>query len=104
LKKKRKKIKCSKLCFLKSNVYRYAKEVSHAIRYIALLCVTFSTGAVIFGYLTFMSVSSSVRTVLRVKVCSLKKKFCFMICYMIFSFIVYEKRIEFTKLSVSHLM
>jgi len=73
LKKKRKKIKCSKLCFLKSNIYRYAKEVSHAIRYIALLCVTFSTGAVIFGYLTFMSVSSilfmsvsSVSTVLRV--------------------------------------
>ncbi|EFN72611.1 Putative odorant receptor 22c [Camponotus floridanus] len=34
---------------------RYAKEVSLAVRYIALLCVTFSTGAVIFGYLTFMS-------------------------------------------------
>ncbi|XP_011707048.1 PREDICTED: odorant receptor 30a-like [Wasmannia auropunctata] len=34
---------------------RYAREVTHAIRYVALLCVTFSTGAVIFGYLTFMS-------------------------------------------------
>ncbi|GAB1860352.1 Odorant receptor [Camponotus japonicus] len=34
---------------------RYAKEVSLAVRYVALLCVTFSTGAVIFGYLTFMS-------------------------------------------------
>ncbi|XP_029669436.1 odorant receptor 67c-like [Formica exsecta] len=34
---------------------RYAKEVTLAVRYIALLCVTFSTGAVIFGYLTFMS-------------------------------------------------
>ncbi|EFN82528.1 Odorant receptor Or2 [Harpegnathos saltator] len=34
---------------------RYAKEVTLAIRYIALLCVTFSTGAVIFGCLTFMS-------------------------------------------------
>ncbi|KAF3054621.1 Odorant receptor 318, partial [Nylanderia fulva] len=34
---------------------RYAKEVTLAIRYIALLCVTFSIGAVIFGYLTFMS-------------------------------------------------
>ncbi|XP_028049691.1 uncharacterized protein LOC114255373 [Monomorium pharaonis] len=33
----------------------YAKEVTRAIRYVALLCVTFSTGAVIFGYLTFMS-------------------------------------------------
>ncbi|XP_011876329.1 PREDICTED: odorant receptor 9a-like isoform X2 [Vollenhovia emeryi] len=33
----------------------YAREVTHAIRYVALLCVTFSTGAVIFGYLTFMS-------------------------------------------------
>ncbi|KYN10002.1 hypothetical protein ALC57_17876 [Trachymyrmex cornetzi] len=55
LKKKKKKIKCSKLCSLKSNIYRYAKEVSCAIRYVALLCVTFSTGAVIFGYLTFMS-------------------------------------------------
>ncbi|XP_072743374.1 uncharacterized protein [Anoplolepis gracilipes] len=34
---------------------RYAKEVTFAVRYVALLCVTFSTGAVIFGYLTFMS-------------------------------------------------
>ncbi|XP_029669399.1 uncharacterized protein LOC115239170 [Formica exsecta] len=34
---------------------RYAEEVGLAIRYIALLCVTFSIGAVIFGYLTFMS-------------------------------------------------
>ncbi|XP_039304442.1 uncharacterized protein LOC105200433 isoform X2 [Solenopsis invicta] len=34
---------------------RYAREVTRAIRYVALLCVTFSTGAVIFGYLTFMS-------------------------------------------------
>ncbi|KAF3054620.1 Odorant receptor 296 [Nylanderia fulva] len=34
---------------------RYAQEVTLAVRYIALLCVTFSTGAVIFGYLTFMS-------------------------------------------------
>ncbi|XP_018309037.1 odorant receptor Or2-like [Mycetomoellerius zeteki] len=38
-----------------SLLLRYAKEVSCAIRYVALLCVTFSTGAVIFGYLTFMS-------------------------------------------------
>ncbi|KYM97624.1 hypothetical protein ALC62_11919 [Cyphomyrmex costatus] len=38
-----------------SLLLRYAKEVSYAIRYVALLCVTFSTGAVIFGYLTFMS-------------------------------------------------
>ncbi|XP_072767740.1 uncharacterized protein [Anoplolepis gracilipes] len=34
---------------------RYAKEVSLAIRYVALLVVTFSIGAVIFGYLTFIS-------------------------------------------------
>ncbi|CAL1680774.1 unnamed protein product [Lasius platythorax] len=34
---------------------RYAKEVTLAVRYIALLCVTFSIGAVIFGYLTFIS-------------------------------------------------
>ncbi|XP_014477088.1 PREDICTED: uncharacterized protein LOC106745733 [Dinoponera quadriceps] len=34
---------------------RYAKEVTLAIRYVALLCVTFSTGAVLFGCLTFMS-------------------------------------------------
>ncbi|KAL6264155.1 hypothetical protein P5V15_004234 [Pogonomyrmex californicus] len=38
-----------------SLLLRYAKEVTRAIRYVALLCVTFSTGAVIFGYLTFMS-------------------------------------------------
>ncbi|XP_070512360.1 odorant receptor 4-like [Cardiocondyla obscurior] len=37
------------------SLLRYAKEVTHAIRYVALLCVTFSTGAVIFGYLTFIS-------------------------------------------------
>ncbi|XP_050462598.1 odorant receptor 30a-like [Cataglyphis hispanica] len=34
---------------------RYAEEVGFAIRYIALLCVTFSIGVVIFGYLTFVS-------------------------------------------------
>ncbi|XP_012224112.2 odorant receptor 22c-like isoform X2 [Linepithema humile] len=34
---------------------RFAKEVTYAIRYVALLCVTFSTGGVIFGCLTFMS-------------------------------------------------
>ncbi|XP_070169083.1 odorant receptor 4-like [Polyergus mexicanus] len=34
---------------------RYAKEVTLSVRYIALLCVTFSTGAVIFGYLIFIS-------------------------------------------------
>ncbi|XP_024876688.1 odorant receptor 22c-like [Temnothorax curvispinosus] len=38
-----------------SLLLRYAREVTRAIRYVALLCVTFSTGAVIFGYLTFMS-------------------------------------------------
>lgn len=43
------------------NAYRYAEEVGLAIRYIALLCVTFSIGAVIFGYLTFMSVSNVYR-------------------------------------------
>ncbi|KAL6423492.1 hypothetical protein ACFW04_010221 [Cataglyphis niger] len=45
-------IKCTREHYILLN---YAKEVTFAVRYIALLCVTFSTGAVIFGYLTFMS-------------------------------------------------
>lgn len=51
------------------DIYRYAREVTHAIRYIALLCVTFSTGAVIFGYLTFMSVSIMYHAFVRKLLC-----------------------------------
>ncbi|XP_026825876.1 odorant receptor Or2-like isoform X1 [Ooceraea biroi] len=43
-------------CVYEHNILlRYAEEVTHAVRYVALLCITCSTGAVIFGYLTFMS-------------------------------------------------
>ncbi|XP_032684798.1 odorant receptor 49b-like [Odontomachus brunneus] len=45
-------IKCTREHY---ELLRYAEEVALAIRYIALLCVTFSTGVVIFGCLTFMS-------------------------------------------------
>lgn len=51
------------------DIYSYAREVTHAIRYVALLCVTFSTGAVIFGYLTFMSVSIMYRVFVRKLLC-----------------------------------
>ncbi|RLU26426.1 ObirOr5-H1 [Ooceraea biroi] len=43
-------------CVYEHNILlRYAKEVTRVVRYVALLGVTCSTGAVIFGYLIFMS-------------------------------------------------
>jgi len=50
--------------------------VTRAIRYVALLCVTFSTGAVIFGYLTFMSVSTMYNAFVKISkllLCSVTK-------------------------------
>jgi len=79
LKKRNEKIKCTRcriITFLRvNNIYRYAREVTRAIRYVALLCVTFSTGAVIFGYLTFMSVSKVYNAFVKISklLCSVTK-------------------------------
>jgi len=68
--------------------------VTRAIRYVALLCVTFSTGAVIFGYLTFMSVSTVYNAFMKMSklLCSVTK-FLFPNNMAFFHSLFIEKRI-----------